>query len=77
MSITAVIPICKERRRLKNKIDIGAGLDLACACAWLNMDESVSQIDPYCVDTKNAGRRHNKSYLMTLWLPNAGKVVAT
>ena len=25
------------------------GLDLACARAWLDMDESVSQIDPYCL----------------------------
>lgn len=28
-------------------IDIDDGLDLACARAWLDMDESVSQIDPY------------------------------
>lgn len=27
--------------------DIDDGLDLACARAWLDMDESVSQIDPY------------------------------
>ena len=25
------------------------GLDLACARAWLDMDESVSQIDPYII----------------------------
>ena len=30
--------------------DIDDGLDLACARAWLDMDESVSQIDPYIVD---------------------------
>lgn len=27
--------------------DIDDGLDLACARAWLDMDETVSQIDPY------------------------------
>jgi hypothetical protein len=31
-------------------VDIDDGLDLACARAWLDMDESVSQIDPYCID---------------------------
>ena len=31
-------------------IDIDDGLDLACARAWLDMDESVSQIDPYSID---------------------------
>lgn len=30
--------------------DIDDGLDLACARAWLDMDESVSQIDPYIID---------------------------
>ena len=30
--------------------DIDDGLDLACARAWLDMDESVSQIDPYIVN---------------------------
>ncbi len=30
-------------------VDIDDGLDLACARAWLDMDESVSQIDPYLV----------------------------
>lgn len=29
--------------------DIDDGLDLACARAWLDMDESVSQIDPYMI----------------------------
>lgn len=29
--------------------DIDDGLDLACARAWLDMDESVSHIDPYMV----------------------------
>lgn len=33
----------------RTSIDIDDGLDLACARAWLDMDESVSQIDPYCV----------------------------
>ncbi|MGH4049874.1 MAG: cytidylyltransferase domain-containing protein [Clostridium sp.] len=28
-------------------IDIDDGLDLACARSWLDMDEKVSQIDPY------------------------------
>jgi len=36
----------------RTSIDIDDGLDLACARAWLDMDESVSQIDPYCVDSK-------------------------
>ena len=30
--------------------DIDDGLDLACARAWLDMDESVSQIDPYIIN---------------------------
>ena len=30
--------------------DIDDGLDLACARAWLDMDESVSQIDPYIIE---------------------------
>ena len=34
----------------RTSIDIDDGLDLACARAWLDMDESVSQIDPYIVD---------------------------
>lgn len=34
----------------RTSIDIDDGLDLACARAWLDMDESVSQIEPYCVD---------------------------
>lgn len=34
----------------RTSIDIDDGLDLACARAWLDMDETVSQIDPYCVD---------------------------
>ena len=29
--------------------DIDDGLDLACARAWLDMDESVSHIDPYII----------------------------
>lgn len=33
--------------------DIDDGLDLACARAWLDMDESVSQIDPY-INNNNA-----------------------
>ena len=32
--------------------DIDDGLDLACARAWLDMDESVSQIDPYIITNK-------------------------
>lgn len=31
----------------RSSVDIDDGLDLACARAWLDMDESVSQIDPY------------------------------
>lgn len=34
----------------RTSVDIDDGLDLACARAWLDMDESVSQIDPYSVD---------------------------
>lgn len=30
--------------------DIDDGLDLACARAWLDMDKSVSQIDPYMIN---------------------------
>lgn len=33
--------------------DIDDGLDLACARAWLDMDESVSQIDPYMISSAN------------------------
>lgn len=33
----------------RTSIDIDDGLDLACARAWLDMDESVSQIEPYIV----------------------------
>ena len=32
----------------RTSVDIDDGLDLAQARAWLDMDESVSQIDPYC-----------------------------
>ncbi len=35
----------------RTSIDIDDGLDLACARAWLDMDETVSQIDPYSIDT--------------------------
>lgn len=35
--------------------DIDDGLDLACARAWLDMDESVSQIDPYIVNSRRGG----------------------
>ena len=38
----------------RTSIDIDDGLDLACARAWLDMDESVSQIDPYMVETEYA-----------------------
>lgn len=31
--------------------DIDDGLDLACARAWLDMDETVSQIDPYMINS--------------------------
>lgn len=31
----------------RTAIDVDDGLDLACARAWLDMDESVSQIEPY------------------------------
>lgn len=31
----------------RTSVDIDDGLDLACARAWLDMDESVSQIEPF------------------------------
>lgn len=31
----------------RTSVDVDDGLDLACARAWLDMDESVSHIDPY------------------------------
>lgn len=34
----------------RSSVDIDDGLDLACARAWLDMEESVSQIEPYCLD---------------------------
>lgn len=47
----------------RTSIDIDDGLDLACARAWLDMDESVSQIDPYCVDEmKNRGGTIKSTY---------------
>ncbi len=36
----------------RSSIDIDDGLDLACARAWIDMDESVSQIDPFFVETE-------------------------
>lgn len=36
-------------------IDIDDDLDLLCARAWLDADESVSQIDPYDVNKDNPG----------------------
>lgn len=33
----------------RTSIDVDDGLDLACARAWLDMDETVSQIDPYII----------------------------
>lgn len=33
----------------RTSIDIDDGLDLVCARAWLDMDETVSQIDPYSI----------------------------
>lgn len=35
----------------RSAVDIDDGLDLACARAWLDMDESVSQITPYTKNT--------------------------
>jgi N-acylneuraminate cytidylyltransferase len=34
----------------RSAVDIDDGLDLAAARAWLDMDESVSQVDPYILD---------------------------
>lgn len=70
--ITAVISLREGSRRLKNKnssfildkrtsVDVDDMVDLACARAWLDMNENVSQIAPYCVDEEqflggNSGR---------------------
>lgn len=35
----------------RSSVDIDDGLDLAVARAWLDMDETVSQIEPYSKDT--------------------------
>jgi len=35
----------------RTSVDIDDGLDLACARAWLDMDEAVSQIDPFQVSS--------------------------
>lgn len=34
----------------RTSVDIDDGLDLACARAWLDMDETVSHIDPYIIN---------------------------
>lgn len=34
----------------RTSVDIDDGLDLACARAWLDMDDSVSHVDPYSID---------------------------
>ena len=34
----------------RTSVDVDDGLDLACARAWLDMDESVSQINPYIIN---------------------------
>lgn len=34
----------------KTSVDIDDGLDLAVARAWLDMDESISHIEPFCED---------------------------
>ena len=43
--------------------DIDDGLDLACARAWLDMDESVSQIDPYIVGGQPKSNGEGYKYL--------------
>lgn len=35
----------------RTAVDIDDGLDLACARAWLDMDESVSHIEPYSINS--------------------------
>lgn len=35
----------------RSALDIDDGLDLACARAWLDMDESVSHIEPYSINS--------------------------
>lgn len=39
----------------RTSVDIDDGLDLACARAWLDMDESVSQVDFNCADQNVGG----------------------
>lgn len=49
---------------IDKSIDIHDELDLACARAWLDMDASVSQIDPYSVsDVQNHGGSGDKPAL--------------
>lgn len=44
----------------RTSIDIDDGLDLACARAWLDMDETVSQIDPYSIDEEKIGEGYTR-----------------
>lgn len=45
---------CRFPLEKRTSVDIDDGLDLACARAWLDMDESVSQIEPYQVSSAPA-----------------------
>ena len=59
--------------------DIDDGLDLACARAWLDMDESVSQIDPYMVDMGWGGVNspYRQNFIASFFSPDmAGRRVA-
>lgn len=45
----------------RTSVDIDDGLDLECARAWLDMDESVSQIEPYQIGDPNPQRDPDES----------------
>ncbi len=44
----------------RSSIDIDDGLDLVCARAWLDMDESVSQIDPFIINAEESVREYKE-----------------
>lgn len=49
VTTTPMQPVSLPKNKPNGALSIDDGLDLACARAWLDMDESVSQIDPYIV----------------------------
>ncbi len=59
----------------RTSIDIDDGLDLACARAWLDMDESVSQIDPYSIDNyENRGNNLRLNYIDVCYMSTSKEV---